>query len=473
MKRRGRIAALSGIVFALTLVGATSATAQLTLYAAAKGEVEGSAPSTLYTLGIADAVAVEIGPIQGPDPSQPGTLHWENVTGLAFLPDGRLVGAASADAILAAGRGSALIEIDHESGAATFIGVIDDDITGVCGRITDLAYESRGQVLYGIGKGCPDDEEWLYSIDAFTGQGTEIGVLDAEVRMGNGLAAEPATTTLYAARTRLQADRYRLELQTVDKETGMATDVQESAAGPMGGLDFDPIGRSLYAVGLDEEEIDPETVELVPSLGTIDTDNARFTRIGITTLGGEDLFGVEAIAFRAPGGCPALATQGCFGPRKSKFSLKASGGKLKWKWSRGTFDEAFLGDPTDDTNYRICVYDTMAPLPGDPVGLENLPLLQTGAGAPAGEGWVAKKKGFKYKSKDGAPEGLTALQIKPGESDGKLTVNGKGVAVPTLPFDQSPAVVVEVQNELGACWQGFYVSPAKKNNEERFDAKFK
>jgi hypothetical protein len=467
MKRRARIAAVSAIALALTLASATHAIAQLTLYAAAKGEVGDFAPSTLYTLGIADAVAVEIGPIQGPDPNEPGTIHWENVTGLAFLPDGRLVGAASADALLAPGRGSALIEIDRQTGAANFIGIIDDDTSGVCGRITDLAYESLSGVLYGIGKGCLEDQDQLYSIDTQTGEGAAIGVIDAATRKGNGVSAQPVTGQLFATRTRFQMtgdgpDRLVLELQTLDPESGNGTLIQQSNTGTIGGIDFHPIDGVLYGVGLDEEEIDSDTVELVPAFGTIDTANARFTRIGVTTLDGADLFGVEAIAFRPPGGCPVVARVVCFGPRKSRFSYKASSGKLKWKWSRGGFDLDALGDPTVDTDYRVCVYQTN----------NTPPLIIAGADAPAGDGWKTSKKGYRYKSKSGEPNGITSLHLKSGADKAKVSLKGKNFTLP-LPLLQIPSALVEVSNAAGSCWQAIYGSPAKKNDEKGFEDKFK
>jgi len=467
--------ALAGIALSLALAWPGGALAELTLYAAAKGVNEGSAPSTLYTLGVDDAIASPVGPIEGPDPGGPGTLQWENVTGLAFLPYDRLLGVASADAILDGALGSALIEIDRQSGAASFVGVIVDDNTGACGRITDLAFDTAGGVLYGIGRRCSDDEDRLYSIDPQTGEGSEIGVIDGNTRMGNGLAVEPASGDLFATRTQLVVgedvpDRLLLQLRRLDKETGQAIFVNNSNTGTLGGLDFHPIDGVLYGVGLQEEVIDPDTIELVPALGTIDTSNARFTRIGVTTLDGEDLAGVEAIAFRAPGGCPPLASEGCFGPRKSKFAYRASGGKLKWKWARGTFGEESLGDPAADTDYRICVYDTAAPQPGAGA---STPLLVTGGEAPAGERWKSTSKGFKYKSKDGAPEGIRSLKLKSGQSNAKLGVKGKDVAPAQLPFGQSPEVVVEVQNRAGSCWQGLYGEPAKKNDENRFEAKFK
>ena len=61
--------------------------------------------------------------------------------------------------------------------------------------------------------------------------------------------------------------------------------------------------------------------------------------------------------------------------------------------------------------------------------------------------WKASGNGtYKYADKDATPDGVTQASLRPGV-DGKAQIQVKArgltLAVPTLPFAQSPAVVVQ------------------------------
>ena len=42
------------------------------------------------------------------------------------------------------------------------------------------------------------------------------------------------------------------------------------------------------------------------------------------------------------------------------------------------------------------------------------------------------------------------------------------LAVPSLPFAQSPAVVVQLQSSTGTCWGQSYSAPASRNDAARW-----
>ena len=472
----------------LALVSAPAA-ADVTLYAAAKGVREGSAPSSFYTIDPETAEATLIGPIEGPDPLGEGTRAYENVTGLAFLRDDRLVATADGDDFvpaprgIVAGRGAILIEIDPATGAAEFIGLIDDDVNGTCGRMPGLSYDPDSGTLYGIGNSCiedfepecmpeepPDpDDDYLYSIDPVTGAGTPIGVIQEPVEDGNpndeftpcpitsadgnGLAVEGPTGTLFAARGR--------SLVTIDPTTVLATRIEPRNLDKTGALDFDPEGGDLYGATLANDGTTQNPI-FVPVLNIISTGNAASTRVGETTLDGAELAGVDAIVFRGPGGCPAGPIGlPCRGPGKSRLSFKSPSGKLKWKWSRGavtTLDD--WGDPVSgDTRYRLCWYDHA----------EGVARLDTVWEVPPGEGWKGTSKGFKYKRPSGSPPGIDKLRLKSGVSGtAKIVAKGKDLPPPVLPQSQTPAVQVQLLNGLGECWETVVGAPAGTNDGKSF-----
>lgn len=469
------------------VLAAQPAASQVTLYAAAKGVQEGSAPSSLYTLDPETGAATLVGPIEGPDPLGEGTRAYENVTGLAFVRDGRLVATADGDDFVAEGHAAILIEIDRTTGAATFIGVIDDDVNGTCGRMPGLTFDPASDTLYAIGNRCdPDlfvptcnpeepadpDDDYLYTIDPSTGAGTPVGVIFQQVSDtnpndeftpcpitsadGNGLAAPTNPGILVA--TRGQA------LVVIDVATAEAVRIGVRNLDTTGALDFQPVTLELFGATLANDGTNQEPV-YVPVLNTFNLTNAATTRIGETTLDGEELAGVDAIAFRGPGGCPiAPVSLPCRGPGKSKVAFVASGGKLKWKWSRGAATSVEdWGDPVNDgTSYRLCWYDSF----------DGLSFLDTGVEVAPGEGWSEKSKGFKYKRPKGTPPGIDKLKLKAGESGrAKIVAKGTRLVSPVLPQNQDPAVTVQMLNSAGECWESVYGAPAKQNDESRFKEK--
>ena len=65
---------------------------------------------------------------------------------------------------------------------------------------------------------------------------------------------------------------------------------------------------------------------------------------------------------------------------------------------------ADFGDPTVSTRYDLCVYDDSG----------SGPELRANATVLPGDGWKAKRSGFKFKRKDLLPDGIRSLSLKAG-----------------------------------------------------------
>jgi hypothetical protein len=458
---------------------ATPAGAQVILYGAATDCVECQPePSTLYTVDPETAVATEVGPIVDGEGSP-----FFNVTGMAFLRDGRLVASANGDVDEV--HRAILIEIDRTSGVASLIGEIDNDDTGICGRMPDLAYDAYNRLLYGIADRCfgGSSNDQLYQVDPDTGAGTRVRVPPMGQPMagtgtnlgGNGLAWWPYDRIWYFAPGDDNA------LYTINRSTGIATVIAGSQGNVGDGLDANglaamsvhPLSGVLYGALKDGETGDSYLV-------TVDRSDGTTTVVGeIIESGGNPLENFDALAFYAPAGCPLIPFDEvapseeeapvCHQAKSggSKLGFKAAKAKEDWSWKGAETTKAEFGDPTSDTDQRVCIFEAQG---------DTHQTLVAGQLVPAGEGWKDKKKGFKYKSKDGAPDGITKVLLKEG-GDGKarVKVQGKGVQLPTLPIDNSQCiidcVVVELINSDGGCWHSEFTNYTKNNNEGRYKAK--
>jgi cysteine-rich repeat protein len=164
----------------------------------------------------------------------------------------------------------------------------------------------------------------------------------------------------------------------------------------------------------------------------------------------------------ASGGCPALPDEACVPPQQRGSKLKLSRGRtpgqnrLSWTWKAVPAEATDFGDPLDDTDYRLCLYDELA----------DTPTLALEAAAPAGALWSARSKGLKFDG-TGGPGQLKQLKVRAG-SKLKLRAKGRGIALPTLPVAQDGAVRLQLQNALGTCWEARYEAPAAKSDDGRF-----
>ncbi len=150
-----------------------------------------------------------------------------------------------------------------------------------------------------------------------------------------------------------------------------------------------------------------------------------------------------------------------------------TGNQLAWQWKKGAATTGVeLGNAlASATRYDLCVYDQTA-------GVASLAarLRVPGGGTCHGKAcWKTSGNGtLKYADKDATPDGVTQLSLRPGV-DGKaqiqLKARGLTLAVPTLPFAQSPAIVVQLHSTTGACWSQTYGAPAGRNDGGQFKDK--
>jgi hypothetical protein len=136
---------------------------------------------------------------------------------------------------------------------------------------------------------------------------------------------------------------------------------------------------------------------------------------------------------------------------------------LAWKWTRGdATTPADLGDPTASDRYALCIFDASSASPT---------LLLT-ARALTSIGWTPTSTGFRYRSGDREPDGVTAITLAAGASSkARMSVTGRGDLLP-LPAPAGPLAVpllVQLQNDAGGCWEAPF-SVATRNDGTIFRA---
>ncbi len=158
-----------------------------------------------------------------------------------------------------------------------------------------------------------------------------------------------------------------------------------------------------------------------------------------------------------------------------------SGDSVVWKWGKGpAVDPADFGDPTADTDYRMCVFAD------DPLSFTR---SISAVDLPAGASWTATSKGFKYKSPDaiaqltaGSEDGKSRIKLKArGAAAGlpdsltdyrQFSANGSSRSstddVPSL-WIGAP-VEVELRASNGECW-GVRLEDEVKNTPANLKAK--
>ncbi len=145
--------------------------------------------------------------------------------------------------------------------------------------------------------------------------------------------------------------------------------------------------------------------------------------------------------------------------------------QLRWKWLQGdATDLAALGDPRPNggTSYTLCVYDEHAGVPA----LVSSAIIPPGDACNSGPCWKATgSKGFKYKDDILSAGGVQTVILKAGTAGkAKIIVKAKGadLQMPSLPLAQDAAVVVQLKNIDGECWEARYSGPATKNDDRQF-----
>jgi len=150
----------------------------------------------------------------------------------------------------------------------------------------------------------------------------------------------------------------------------------------------------------------------------------------------------------------------------------SSRNRLSWKWRQGdTFDQFDLGNPTSNTAYAFCIYDSSA----------QTYQLALEATIPPGPDWYDRfPLGYFLKDRSGLADGIQRLQLRPGlPGAGRVRLRAAGVRL-TLPaaatasamFNQETDVVSQLVNDLGVCWNSsFDLESTRRNSTDRFKAK--
>jgi hypothetical protein len=169
--------------------------------------------------------------------------------------------------------------------------------------------------------------------------------------------------------------------------------------------------------------------------------------------------------------CPFEPRTDCLGearPQRSKLALREHRktprrDAVKWRLKKGqAVTPADLGDPTVDTDYELCVY----------VEVGGVCWLVLHPDALAGEGWQARRNGFRFRMKKGVhPDGLRNLRLRTG-ADGKARValrgGGEGLGLRALPVPRDASVLVQLYNGAGQCWSTEFGQEPAQTTPRRF-----
>jgi cysteine-rich repeat protein len=152
------------------------------------------------------------------------------------------------------------------------------------------------------------------------------------------------------------------------------------------------------------------------------------------------------------------------GVRGASLSLRAGAkSRVSWRWgkgSAGSLDD--LGDPTDADALTLCIYSSG--VGGDAIVLEAV--------APGGGGWSVKANGsYKYKAKDGFPDGLVAGQLRagdPGKAKLKFKAKSAVFSLPSGGFGPGSALEAELKSTAGGCYGSTFSGPYKRDDGGQF-----
>jgi hypothetical protein len=139
--------------------------------------------------------------------------------------------------------------------------------------------------------------------------------------------------------------------------------------------------------------------------------------------------------------------------------------RLKWKWTKGDATaQVELGDPTQSTDFRLCVFE-------ETTGPPNL-LLSAEVPASASLWSAAGGGGYKYADVSAGMDGMQAIVLRGGEAGfPKILVKGKGAALgdPPLPLSLSlTGIRVQLTNQSnGVCWESEFPLDRITADDER------
>ncbi|MEE8311203.1 MAG: hypothetical protein V3R77_03025, partial [Candidatus Binatia bacterium] len=216
----------------------------------------------------------------------------------------------------------------------------------------------------------------------------------------------------------------------------------------------------------------------IPTTTTTSTTNTTSGTVTTTSSTTTTTIAPGAACGPAPEPDAACTLAHASGAGKSLIFIRDHGDsskdQIKWKWNKGdTVAIAQFGSPESSTStYDVCVYK-MAGL----VAAHDVPaggVVGSCSGKPC---WRATgTKGFTYKNKAGAPNGITSIKLRAGEAGkSKIQVKGKGSALGVPPTLGLSEVVVQLLIDDGTgieCFKTtFPDSGISKQDDRTFKAK--
>ena len=180
------------------------------------------------------------------------------------------------------------------------------------------------------------------------------------------------------------------------------------------------------------------------------------------------------LACGAGGACVAAPRSPCKAsarPEKSVLAFKnvadAEKDKLAWTWKRGAPTMlGELGDPPGGDGYVLCLYDETGVVPA----LLFRATVPGGGTCDGGPCWTPKSdRGFGYKNKAGAPDGVVSTRLRSGDP-ASAVVKGSGpllsshaYGLPSVPL--STPFRVQLQGDAGFCAETRYDASGVLKND--------
>jgi M6 family metalloprotease-like protein len=161
---------------------------------------------------------------------------------------------------------------------------------------------------------------------------------------------------------------------------------------------------------------------------------------------------------------------GCWASRTgtSKLVLKnarrAERDRMEWRWGAGDVPASALGNPTESTDYDVCMF-------GPEGSLIFRAMTPAAATCPDRPCWKRQgRHAFRYRDRGARQGGLARLVLVPGsrgKADISFVARGAGLALPALPLELP--LTIEVQAAHAGCWSGtFRGVGARRNDALRF-----
>jgi hypothetical protein len=162
--------------------------------------------------------------------------------------------------------------------------------------------------------------------------------------------------------------------------------------------------------------------------------------------------------------CDATPQTGCRDPGRAVLRIKAAEGdnELAWRWLAGYAPLVEFGDPTDNTRYGLCIYDSTNRVPALVFSVD----VEAGACGrpPCWTRLEAPFRGYRYTEQDGVPYGVKRLLLRGGDpSQDSLLADAGGEFLQLPPpvstrryFAQEDDVIVQLVNDAGKCWQSIF-----------------